>query len=384
MKGLRRLLIGLACMGYAAVFGEIFLRVFKPEPLVPRYVTGGVEGIRANLPNVAFRQWTQEVDVTVRYNDRGMRDDRPAPPIAKVAGECRIALVGDSYFVGFESDYRHSFAKQLEDRLAAAGTPARVLDFAVSGFGTAEDLIVLNRRVAPWRPDVVIMSWHASDPSDNVRSGLFRMTDGRLQATGLPFLPGVSVSDRLMAWRGYRWLIENSQLYSAVRERAGVFAKRKLADLRGRPQDGTLPGRAPGLADPATAAMPIRVPMVGNPSLDLALLKASREASLAMGSQFLLFDVPIRSARTVFVSPQALYLGNLPGIDSVSAMTAFQVAARPDRKLYLEQGQLHWTATGNAIAAAVAAGDIARRGWLSGCGNPAARAKPFENRASAP
>ncbi len=369
MRPLRTLGIGIAIIAYAMVFGEFFLRAFAPQPLVPRYVTGGADGIRANIANVAFRQATQEVDVMVRYNDRGMRDDRPAPPLAKAPGECRVALVGDSYFVGFESDFPHAFGSQLEDRLAAARTPARVLDFAVSGFGTAEDLIVIQRRVAAWRPDVVIMSWHASDPDDNIRSQLFRLVDGRLQPTGRPFLPGVSVSDRLMQLPGYRWLIENSHLYSALREKAGTALKGFLADLRGKAQAA----EAAVASDPATE-MPPRPPGAGSAPLDLALLTASRDAAQAIGAQFLLFDIPIWSNRTKFYSAQALYLGPLPGIASVSPLAAFTAAARPDLKLYHEQGHLHWTDAGNALATRVAADDIARRGWLAGCGNAAARA----------
>nr|WP_310523660.1 SGNH/GDSL hydrolase family protein [Polymorphobacter sp.] len=382
MRWSRTLVIGLAVVAYGLVFGEVFLRLFAPEPLVPRYVTGGSDGIRANLPNVAFRQWTPEVDVVVRYNERGMRDDRPAPALRKRPGECRVALVGDSYFVGFESDFAGSFGKRLEDRLAAAKTPVRVLDFAVSGFGTAEDLIVIKRRVAAWQPDVVIMSWHASDPVDNVRSGLFRVEGGRLVATGEAFLPGVAVSDRLMLMPGYRWLIENSHLYSAVRERAGVATKALLADVRGKMHEAS-PGDA-DKGDTAVASMPARPVDAGSPQLDLALLMAARDASHAMGAQFLLFDIPIRSDRTTFVSPQALYLGALPGIDSVSPFADFKAAARPDRKLYQEHGQLHWTTEGNARAAAVAAADIGQRGWLRGCGDAAARTKSFEIAAAAP
>ena len=335
MAKTRRLaLIGIAAIGYSLVFGETFLRAFKPEPLVPRYVTGSSDGIRANMTDVAFRQWTPEVDVTVRYNDRGMRDDRPAPPLTRVAGECRVALVGDSYFVGFESDYPDSFAYQLESRLAKSGVSVRVLDFAVSGFGTAEDLIVLQKRVAPWRPDVVIMSWHASDPDDNFRSGLFRLDGGQLVATGKSFLPGVSVSDVLMRYRAYRWLIENSHIYSAVRERSGRFFKALLVSIRGygRAAAAVPPDTGP---DPATFDLPERDPPVGNPALDLALLQASRAASQAMGAQFLLFDVPIYSSRTRFVSPQRLYLGDLPGFATVSALPTFEAVARPDRKLQL-------------------------------------------------
>ena len=363
-NALKTLLISVVVIVYAAVFGEFFVRLVAPEPLMPRYVTGAPDGIRANMADVAFRQWTPEVDVTIRYNDRGMRDDRPAPPLAKAVGECRVALVGDSYFVGFESNYPQSFAKQLEDRLAAKGYAVRVLDFAVSGFGTAEDLVALNSRVAPWRPDVVVMSWHASDPDDNIRSDLYRMVDGRLQPTGKPFLPGIAASDRLMQSQVYRWLIANSQIYSAIRERAGVFTKSMLANMRRKDAQQAASDDVSSVVDMAPPPAPV---MIGAPSLDRALLEASRDTSAAMGAQFLLFEIPTRSSRTVFKSPLEKFLPDLSGIDTASPMAAFAAEARPDLKLYQEQGQLHWSTAGNALAADVAADDIIRRGWLGAC-----------------
>ena len=363
-NALKTLLISVVVIAYAAVFGEFFVRLVAPEPLMPRYVTGAPDGIRANMADVAFRQWTPEVDVTIRYNDRGMRDDRPAPPLAKAVGECRVALVGDSYFVGFESNYPQSFAKQLEDRLAAKGYAVRVLDFAVSGFGTAEDLVALNSRVAPWRPDVVVMSWHASDPDDNIRSDLYRMVDGRLQPTGKPFLPGIAASDRLMQSQVYRWLIANSQIYSAIRERAGVFTKSLLANMRRKDAQQAASDDVSSVVDMAPPPAPV---MIGAPSLDRALLEASRDTSAAMGAQFLLFEIPTRSSRTDFKSPLEKFLPDLSGIDTASPMAAFAAEARPDLKLYQEQGQLHWSTAGNALAADVAADDIIRRGWLGAC-----------------
>ena len=374
-----RLVLIVAIVAYGVVFGEMFLRVFAPQPLVPRYVTGSADGIRANMQGTTFRQWTPEVDVRVRYNDRGMRDDRPAPPLQKPVGQCRVALLGDSYFVGFESDFASSFAKRLEDDLAAARTPARVLNFAVSGFGTAEDLIALQRRVAAWKPDVVIMSWHNTDPVDNVRSGLFRLDGDRLVATGTPFLPGIAISDRLMQVPGYRWLIENSQLYSAVRERAAVAIKALLAKLRGGAVAGDTDPLGLAASDTpapefADALLPPRGQGHGNPRLDLALLRASRDAAGGMGAHFLLFDIPIFRSRTEFLSPQALYLGDLPGFEMVSPQQDFTAAGSGSTKLYWEKGHLHWTPRGNALAASVAARAIAARGWLAGCRD----AKAFE------
>lgn len=375
MRSLRTLGLTLACLAYALVFGEMFLRVFDPQPLVPRYVTGSGDGIRANMPNVAFRQWTPEVDVTVRYNDQGMRDDRPAPPLAKAPGECRVALLGDSYFVGFESDYPHSFAYQLEQALAARGRQVRVLNFAVSGFGTAEDLIVLKRRAAAWKPDLVIMSWHASDPADNIRSDLFRLSgDGTLEPTGNSFLPGIELSDDLMGVPGYRWLIENSHLYSAVRERVGMMAKSFLAQLRGQ--------QAAAQTDPEAfqnwggyAAMPSllppRGPGQGSAELDYALIQAVQAEAEADGARFLLFDIPTRRNRMEYISAIETFLGQPAGIVTASPLDDFAMAARPDRKLYWEKGHIHWTPAGNAMAAAVAADAVVKRGWLGECGRTA-------------
>ena len=355
---LKRILLVVGGVLYALLFGELFLRLLNPQPLVPRYVTGSPEGIRANMPNVAFRQWTPEVDVTVRYNAAGMRDDRPPPPLAKQPGECRVALLGDSFFVGFESDFAHSFPKRLEDALAARGRRCRVLDFAVSGFGTAEMLVAMQARVARWHPDYVVMSWHATDPVDNIRSDLFAVdADGRLVRRSPTFLPGIEASDALMRTPGYRWLIENSHLYSAVRETLGALTKGLLAQARAaalrKPaqaeiEDEGAPPPLPGQARP------------GSPALDQALIFAVRDAAKAAGATLVLVDIPIRHTRTDFISvfdwlPPEVF----DGVVTVDPIGALRAAARPDRPMYLERGQRHWTAAGNAVAAGVVADRIA-------------------------
>jgi hypothetical protein len=378
----RRLLRIIGIVAYTLVFGELFLRVLLPQPLVPRYVTGSADGIRANMPDVAFRQWTPEVDVIVRYNDAGMRDDRPAPPLAKPPGECRVALLGDSYFVGFESDYAHSFAKHLEDDLRARGYRCRVLDFAVSGFGTAEMLIALQHRAVQYHPDIVLMSWHATDPDDNIRSNLFKLDDGgKLVATGEPFLPGIGVSDQLMRSGVYRWLIENSQLYSAVRERIAGLVKVLLVQAR------IAAARGGSAATPATSApeegvLPPADVRPGSPALDNALIFAVNDAARAAGAKFMVFDIPARRARDAFITMRDwLPKPVLFELSVVSPIEAFRASNPNAAPIYLEHGQFHWTARGNAIAAQVAANAIIAQDWLAptaattvGAGTPVADA----------
>lgn len=344
---------------YALVFGEIFLRLLLPQALVPRYVTGGADGVRANLPDVTFRQWTPEVDVRIHYNRAGQRDDRP-PPGPKQPGECRIALLGDSYFVGFESSFANQFGTRLEQALAHAGHPCRTLNFAVSGFGDAEMLRILGSRVRQYQPDVLLVSVHQTDGYDNLRANLYRPGPDGLIATGNSYLPGVAISDRLNHYRIYRWLQENSHIYSALREWAGTTGKKLLATLRtsksgaaeaidsGAPPDGRFPD------------------WVGNRQLNGELLLAIQHAGATMGARTLLFEIPTSSSRSRYVGvlQRLIPQGVLQQIPHASPLDSFRRMASPSTQLYLERGQRHWTALGNRVAAAAAADALIRQQLL--------------------
>jgi len=358
------LLVGLAF--YALLFGEIFLRLMQPQALVPRYVTGGADGIRANMPNMRFRQWTPEVDVMIGYNEAGMRDDRQAPPLRKAPGECRVALLGDSYFVGFESDWQPSYAMQLEKALKARGRDCRVLNFAVSGFGHAEMLIALKSRVLAYQPDLVLVSMHASDGDDNLRSGLFALSpEGALVRTGRDFLPGVGISDRLNRIWLYRWVQENSHLYSAVRERAAVTVKALLLGLNAA---ATL--EAPANAAPVDAA-PDVLAAFGSRPLNQALIDGLGAETRAQGARMLLVEIPTSSRRTEYHQVAGALIGDdkVAQLPFASPLAAFKAASGPDVKLFLERGHRHFTGLGNEIAAEVTADAIQQQGLLP-VGNP--------------
>src|SRR5262249_55072753 len=144
-------------------------------------------------------------------------------------GLCRIVLLGDSMFVGFEVNIEDSFAYLLGSRLAAAGYKCEVINLAVSGFGTAEMLIALQEEGLRYQPDIVVFSSHETDLDDNIRSGLYGLnSQGRLVRQNASFLPGIALSDALSRITAYRWVVEHSQLYSAVRERAAYYIKTLL------------------------------------------------------------------------------------------------------------------------------------------------------------
>ena len=72
---------------YTMVLAELFLRLFAPQPLMPRYITGAPWGVRANIADSNYRHTSAEVDVSFHINAQGMRADRGADlPVLLMVG----------------------------------------------------------------------------------------------------------------------------------------------------------------------------------------------------------------------------------------------------------------------------------------------------------
>lgn len=330
---------------YTALFAEVYLRILLPQPMMPRYVTDGGDGIRGNLPNARYRHITPEVDVELRINGQGIRADHNLA-IPKPEGLTRIAILGDSFFMGYEADLEDSFAGQIESQLAARGVPAEVVNLSVSGFGTAESLVALESRGLTFEPDLVVLEWHSTDPMDNLRSGLFGLDQhGVLRRDNQTYLPAIATRERLMRIPGYAFLIQHSHLYAALRERAGRFVK-NLMVMRMPWQRAPEP--APKRFEKAAASEPS--PDVS--ALDRALVRRVQQVAKGAGADFVLFDVPLTFSRTEFAtSLQLLDSGFVETLPVLSPLARFRAEASPDNKLYLEEGAGHWSPRGNEIAA---------------------------------
>lgn len=122
------------------------------------------------------------------FNAEGFRDVDHAR--AKPEGVLRVAVVGDSFTEAREVALDDTFWKVMERGLDACVANARVevLAFAVNGYGTAQELLLLERAVWPYRPDLVVLAFFASnDVSNNSRvldghpnRPYFVIEDGRL------------------------------------------------------------------------------------------------------------------------------------------------------------------------------------------------------------
>lgn len=86
----------------------------------------------------------------------GLRSAKQGAVLRKELGDCRIALVGDSFTFGDDVLYEETWAHKLEQSLPSG---CRVLNFGVTGYGIDQMYLRYVKDVVAWRPDVVILGF---------------------------------------------------------------------------------------------------------------------------------------------------------------------------------------------------------------------------------
>lgn len=159
----------LAATGLALLAGEVALRVagfshpsfYRPDPWRGWSLRPGAEG-----------PWRQEGSSRVSINAAGLRDEEH--PQARPSGVLRVAVLGDSCVEALQVEHEETFAERLERDLAACpalgGRRVEALNFGVSGYGTAQELLTLRREAVRYRPDVVLLAFYpGNDVVNNSR-----------------------------------------------------------------------------------------------------------------------------------------------------------------------------------------------------------------------
>jgi len=161
-KSRLRKLFGKLLLIPAGVFGglplcEIVLRIVGYAP--PNfYIHDPVVGV-ALCPN-AEGWWTKEGRDYVRINSQGLRDCEHTK--AKPENAVRIAVLGDSYAEALQLPMEKAFWAIMEASLRECGSlpgqNVEVINFGVSGYGTAQELLILRQKVWDYSPDIVLLA----------------------------------------------------------------------------------------------------------------------------------------------------------------------------------------------------------------------------------
>src|SRR5262249_30648694 len=150
----------------ALVLGEAALRLggfsypafWRPDPLSGASLRPGMEG------------WQRgEGRVYIKINQQGLRDREHE--LVKPAGTYRIAILGDSYAEAMQVELERAFWSLLPSRLKrcgfAGGRRIETVNFGVSGYGTADELLTLRERAWRYQPDMVLLAFF---PGNDVRN----------------------------------------------------------------------------------------------------------------------------------------------------------------------------------------------------------------------
>jgi len=153
------------------VIGEIGLRVARIEgyPKIGDLVDSAPTRFHTSDPNLGWKlkpgasgEWNEEGASLVQVNSEGLRDREHTK--AKPPNTLRVAVLGDSFTEAIHVPVEQTFWSKLERKLGNCQAVKRrknveVINFGVQGYGTAQQLIMLRKKVWDYSPDIVILAF---------------------------------------------------------------------------------------------------------------------------------------------------------------------------------------------------------------------------------
>lgn len=158
--------LAIASIGLALLIAECALRLCRFE--YPRFHQPDLQTGWALRPNHEG-WWRSEGQAWISINRHGQRDrehNKEKPP-----DTLRIAVLGDSFAEALQVPVEKTFWAVLEQQLNACRPFGRrlveVINFGVSGYGTAQELLTLQSRVWDFAPDIVLLAFYTGNDIQN-------------------------------------------------------------------------------------------------------------------------------------------------------------------------------------------------------------------------
>lgn len=222
--------IALFSILLCCIVAEGVIRILNKDTMVlyPRYHTDAKYGeyrIRRLRPNSEF--WHTSVDGSWKFttNKQGFRSfydfsyDKPPDVL-------RIIALGNSHTQGYEVRQDCTYPAIIEKYLSDHGYKAEVYNMGISGFSTAEELVLLENEAINYKPDYVILAFYANDFEDNVKAGLFGLNNGKLSIERKEHLPGVRIQNFIYGLPFISFLGENSYFYNLLFNTTWTYYKK--------------------------------------------------------------------------------------------------------------------------------------------------------------
>jgi len=221
------MLLTAASVGVALGMLEAGVRFFAPQPTkvsVPAILD---PDLIYRLPaNARGTDVKEEFAVTIETNAFGLRDcdfsrEKPKGVIS------RMLVMGDSMTFAEGVEAEETYPKVLERWLAGRAGPGKyeVINAAIRGYGTDQEVVLFEKLVPLYHPDLALLAFFAAnDFDDNMNGRMFEVRDGRLvrlplSAESSPKYRYYQRQSAIQTFPGYQTLIAHSHLVNLHRAR---------------------------------------------------------------------------------------------------------------------------------------------------------------------
>jgi len=350
----RYLLLTVSLLVSAAILEIGVLAILGERVKFPRRVVGAPFGVRINQPNAQYGHSSADVSVSFRINGKGLRADREYA-FEKPEGVRRIVAIGDSYTVGFEVEGHETFSSVLEAELRKRGHNVEVLNAGVSGYGSAEACVYLERELLRYDPDIVLISFFGNDLVDNLRSNLYALENGKLREANQSYVPAGRLGNFLNTNSLMNFLSEYSNAFAAGKETLTNLVKQHLVSANIEVLSAA-ESKEQVAIDRADYAR----------TLTAAIYERLHTITAERGIPLVIQSIPTRRfnpLRLVEVFPLDAFPVDREDVGFFAAKTVLDPWTGR-RQLYHDHSQDHWTPFAHELAGQALADLIEAEGWL--------------------
>lgn len=280
----------------------------------------------------------------VRINSHGARGEEF--PMEKPSGARRIVAIGDSVTFGYGVEEEETFLHLLDESLP---DPYQIINMGVMGYGTDQELLLLEREALKYSPDFVLVGYSTSndiyDTMSAVRFGIpkpfFKVRGEDLLLSNVP-VPEPKMGE--IGGEGIaRVLIDSSHLYRFLAYRLWLSPspKKGKSDAAMSFEEGwdvteSIIKRMNSLCNKAGCRLLFVVMPDGH------LMEALESMSVMTG------DAGIRN--------RLIEILKRNGILYIDLWTPFLDEQRRGERLFIEGDPDHWNPVGNRLAAKMISG----------------------------
>jgi len=272
-------------------------------------------------------QQAYTIDHPFITNSLALREADEIPPDAD--GDLRIMALGDSMTAGVGVAAEDTYVKQLETRLKAEGIRGRVVNAGVAGYGTWQELDLLNEKRGAVRPDIVTLQLHWND--------LYP------RPTEIIPIAGDQSGDRQDAVQRYLRILKRSRVLLFLRERWASFSNTLSPSVDWIHRDMIWRGATNMYVEEAYGDM------------DRSLREFAALQREGIVPILLIFPMPMqvqdKDAPPVHMQTRLEAMAKRAGLRTVDLLPALRHAYREHSDLYIPWDHEHLTPRGHRVVA---------------------------------